>query len=481
MKRLILALLLLCLGTAATAQSFPKPVDVPDYVPVTPVYTTNGTANVERDVNVTPPPVYSYELTNIPIPSTTGRLYIGNTGQSDFCPISATCPQAKFRTYADFSHMLPDDPIRNFGQPGASHLHCFFGAGSTNAYSTYKLLRKKAIDSTAVGTDANGTGYWYPCPVKINPFADGKNYAIKADFVVIYYVSDTPAEMFRAAHLPAGLRYVLGYEMDDDWAWLQTILDGYNATIGHARYSVRGTSNSAPYVGLFNGEPYYVCAGATATTPYGPAGSATATRLLKNADGSDPFNGTCNSGADFYIVISGPDCYDGVNLWSPGGYKHVIPRAWDSDKRQWVCPTNYYKIPSLQLQIHITQNGWADRQSWVLSSDLSKRAATGQDETVWPAGKTFHTDWMNGWDQDILLTWNHGCLGTDNSTPHQCNTSAISGTQRLVGAFIDGDNGMIRHPQITTTSNAHINATDPGFMLIPPAWNGSLTGMHMHH
>src|SRR3954454_23956536 len=41
-----------------------------------------------------------------------------------------------FATICDYSHQAPDDPIVKPNQPGASHLHQFFGNATTDAAST---------------------------------------------------------------------------------------------------------------------------------------------------------------------------------------------------------------------------------------------------------------------------------------------------------------------------------------------------------
>lgn len=479
LKKILFAVAALCsMGTGqALAQSFPKPPDVPAYVQVTPLYKTDGTPNVEIDPTVTPPPYFATsggpEPPTIPVPSLTNRVVTGSTGSSDFCTISSTCPQAKFRTHADFSHMLPDDPIRNYGQPGASHLHCFFGNGTTNAFSTYASLRKHAITSTAVGTDANGTGYWYPCVIKKNAFGDGKDYVVKADDIVVYYASDYPF-LQKRTRIGRGVRYVFGYNMDDNDAWLQNILNAANAaSSNHSRYHLHNTGS--PQVWSIN------CSGANAPSTNNPAYlAAQSVKWFKNPDGSDPFGGTCPAGRQFWISVAGPDCWDGVNAWSPGGYKHVIPSIADQQDNKPVCPYNYYRIPAVQLEISLAQNGPSDYMTWELSSDAGKRTALGApgDYVTYPPAFTFHTDWMFGWDNNIMQTWEEQCLGTDGVTPHQCAVSAISATQRLMGAYINSQCGVIRCPQVTDTAEG---TTDPTKMLlIPPAWSGSWNGK-MHH
>lgn len=471
-KRLLLALLALCLASPALA--FPVPPDVTDHGFVTPQYKTDGTLNVTIDPTVTPPPAYSYELTNIPTPSYTGRVdATGSYGPgAPYCTIIAdggTCHEYKMRTHVDCGYILPDDPIRNYGLPGTSHLHEFCGAGSANAFSTYKTLRQHSIDSTAAGTDVNGTGYWRPAYVVLNPYSDGKNYALIDDDWIIYYVGE-PGK--KVAHFPVGLRFVFGFDMDStspttQYAWLQTILDAANTAQGSTRYTLTDTG------GHYSTQANYNCAGATPTLVY----------VLKNSDGSDPYGGTCASGAQFFIGIDSPRCWDGVNLWSPGGYKHIVPRVFDAQISDWVCPYNYYQTLSVRIEMLVTQNGWTDRQRWDLSSDIAYRSAHSLTTTQVPPGTTFHTDWEYGWDSSIFLQGEHNCSGTDGVQGHECGGSIPSVFSST--SYLTGDGGGAgaggRNPQVDYTSLSHVLQTDPGWRLIPPAWTGSLTNMHIHH
>lgn len=456
----------------------PVPVDIPLTgpggtlaPPKTPVYNTTGAQNTTIDPTVTPPSQTG--LTNIPIPSTTGRIGTNapyNGSASPFCLTvvnGGTCLENKFRTQVDFQYMLPDDPIRNFGQPGQSHLHCFFGGGSVNAYSTYKTLRKHALSSFAAGTDVNNTGYWMPCFVVLDPYGNGKNYALKPDYVVVYY-TENPATNNPKVGLPTGTRYVFGFDMDSSspstqFAWLQTILNAANTAQGRTRYTLTSPS------GRYASQALYTCQGAT------PASS----NYHVMPDGSDPFGGTCNSGQEYGIDISGPKCWDGDTLHSDGGYKHLIPGVYDNDYGKFVCPTNYYTVPDLVVKPVYKQYGWADRQRWVLSSDLAYRAMHGLNATQVPAGMTFHTDWMDGWDITWRHKWEQNCFGTLGNIGHECNTSQVSSTEWLRGGNA-GEAGVSRTPQVDLTPLQHTNETDAGWMLIPPSWSGSLTGHVIH-
>lgn len=456
--------------------TFPKPTDVPDYVSVAPLYKTNGTANTPIDSTVTPMPIGT-GLTNIPIPSTTNRIVTNGPYDGTTAPFKTTIPfggtgsENKFRTIVGFSHFLPDDPIRDFGQPDDSHLHCFFGGGSTNAYSTYKTLRQHALSSLAAGTDVNGTGYWFPAVVVLNPYGNGKNYAIKLNEAVVYYTENPATDGTGAgakAFIPVGLRYVFGFDMDASsptaqYAWLQTILDAANATQGYTRYTLTNPSGHYQTQASFN------CSGASPVTVY----------VIKNADGSDPHGGTANDGQDYWVQIDGPQFYDGTNLWSPGGYKHLIPGVWDTVTNSWVGPYNYYKLPGLTLQLHLTQHGWADRQRWDLSSDISYRAAHGLTQATLPPGKTFHTDWMDGWDHVQMNKW-QTAIGVEHNAGHEMDSSQISSTERLKGGF-SNEAGVSRPVQVVATTLPHVNETDSGWALVAPSWSGPLVNMHIHN
>ena len=71
-------------------------------------------------------------------------------------------------------------------------------------------------------------------------------------------------------------------------------------------------------------------------------------------------------------------------------------------------------------------------------------------------------------------------MGVEHNTGHEGNSSQYDSSHYLKGGQA-GEGGVIRNPQIDFTAEEHFNESDHGWMLIPSAWSGSLTNMHMHH
>jgi hypothetical protein len=595
LKRIFLAVLAAFFfaapASAVTCGTFTVPTDIaaqPGWTcnTVTPQYdTTNSVPNDWLDPATVPNTQTG--LTNIPAPSygpgrITSMIVPERTGTGTGCTSfglvvgeggDTGCTEAKFRTHADFTHYGPFDPIRNFCDPTGSHLHEFFGNSTTNACSTYKSLRKRALSSAAMGTDINGTGYWFPALLAANYDGAGHSAVIKPDYIVVYYAGDgsTPtaaAKVEKSTLLAPGKRYVFGFNMDDGGkpsdpdhgigAWLINgstgVLDlanAANAAAGGSPTRYAGANASGIPINLAE----YSCVGATVDPS--ALGNGSGARWFATPAGGDPYNGTCEAGTfsgsvnnnaltvtsvssgvlqvtqgiaalggdwasvkiasqtsgttggagtytltgcnacgtktltnvvathQFFVNIAGAQCWDGKNLWSPGGYKHLVMSIYDSKYSTYVCPKNYYHVPQLRLEIQFTQYGWADRQRWSLSSDASARTRLSCSTTACPPGFTFHTDWMHGWDMVKGAEWMRHCLGAEHNIPHQCAVSQINGTEALGGyAATSCSTGALgaggRCPQVDLSSLSRVNISDPGWGKIPPSWLSSIGPHHVH-
>src|SRR5215211_780113 len=96
-----------------------------------------------------------------------------------------------------YSHSLPDDPIVFPSQPGASHLHDFYGNTGVNAFSTFETM---LAGETNCRVPSDTAGYWAP-----TGFLNGVR--LRPGVMRIYYLAPgtgTPGT------IPAGLQMVGG-------------------------------------------------------------------------------------------------------------------------------------------------------------------------------------------------------------------------------------------------------------------------------
>jgi hypothetical protein len=92
------------------------------------------------------------------------------------------------------SHRATEDPIMFPGQPGASHLHVFFGNRTTNAFSTSATLMSQ--ESTCTDEPLDASGYWVPAV-----YVDGAEAELR---VAPYWKDDNQT----VATIPTGFTYV---------------------------------------------------------------------------------------------------------------------------------------------------------------------------------------------------------------------------------------------------------------------------------
>lgn len=500
----LIALFAVLTGSFAQAQTvqdgFVRPPDVPAYVEQYGGYQNGTDANelgdgegdgaTSSNARGGTMPVIATMLADIPTDSAIAATWKGAaTAFLDIPPAT----QPKLRMLGSFSHINRDDAIRNFGAPGTAHAHCYFGNRTVNAYSTYASLRTRANTyalgapkksaSSVAGGPLNGTGYWAPCFTKT---VSGKTYAIKYNTIVIYYEESTGASSALLSRLPRGLRYITGRNADDPLgASVLAEIAAANAQSGTSgRYSrgvVHGTLNDG-----FTG---YECR-TSASVLVLPAvahrnAAGNAADYIKATDGSDPWAGACTTGMKITAHLNAPTCYDGTNLWSPGGYRHFRFPVGDNAQAGDSCPDGWFRMPKLNITLEFYHKGFADYGTWTLSSDQmfeDKLTALGTPTDL-PTGWSMHTDWFGGWDDTVMygnsgltiMGWLPFCLGVDGNTPHECNSSQFNATQYLKGGYT-GENApdLTRTPQ-TDTDGTWANTDDPTKMVQVPSSPGSLT------
>ena len=254
-----------------------------------------------------------------------------------------------FRTTCSLSHMSFDDPLVHPGEPGASHLHAFFGNTETSAATTIESLRGHG-NSTCRGGTANRSAYWVPA--------------------IIDSASGAPV-------LPSigNFYYKQGYEIKPATA-IQPIPAGLRMIAGNA-------ANSKDTGGPFR----FSCFTGSRDT------QKSSTRIPD-----------CEPGTTGLLSeVMFPPCWNGHDLDAPDHASHMSYVAQDrSAPFAKHCPASHpIALPTITFNIWYPV-GAAGTAHWRLSSDMYDPAL--------PGGYSMHGDWMNGWKPEISDAWAKHCL-----------------------------------------------------------------------
>jgi hypothetical protein len=113
------------------------------------------------------------------------------------------------------NHFATDDPIVYPGQPGASHMHSFYGNSSTNAFSTTDSLKAHDPTGACLEADKDNSAYWVPSIYHTNPDGTPALYtrndkSIGTQLFKAYYRRAGGANGPLVHSIPMGLRMVAG-------------------------------------------------------------------------------------------------------------------------------------------------------------------------------------------------------------------------------------------------------------------------------
>jgi hypothetical protein len=268
---------------------------------------------------------------------------------------SADSSIGAFRMGCGSSHMAFDDPVVYPNQPGKSHLHVFFGNTSINGNTDLMNLRAVG-SSTCQGGTANMSGYWVPAVIDTStgfPVAPSSNNA--------YY---------KGSYVwTAGYKTITAPPL------------GFRMISGNPNNSVEGSNN------IYRWDCF---------TPGGV-----------NVGGKQRIPGVeCVNGSYILLLMSFPECWDGVNLDSPNHQSHVARLTSTG------CPaTHPVQMPSISYNIRYDVNANNRPENWRLSSDRYPLTDANGNPTA--RGLSVHGDWVNGWDMDIFNTFVRNCLRGD--------------------------------------------------------------------
>jgi len=282
-----------------------------------------------------------------------------------------------FRTTCKWSHMAFDDPLVYPNQPGASHLHTFFGNTLTNAASTTASISTTG-NSTCNGGTINRTAYWVPTMVDT---LDGRPIGANNDQYVgsqFYYKTGYTLPVALIKPAPAGLRMITG----------------------DSKGNPTNPSRVASYRCIKNGGATQADIGnAQSTIPYCQVAGYTVMRMS----------------------ITFPQCWDGVNLDSPDHKSHMASAVYTTGNQQGYCPaTHPVAIPEISFEVEYPVRSTDDTRRWRLASD--------NYDTSQPAGYSSHGDWMMGWDAAVMQTFVSKCLNTAKN----CGSTLIGDGREMV-------------------------------------------------
>ena len=208
---------------------------------------------------------------------------------------------AQWNVLCSDDHHAADDPIVYPGQPGASHMHTFFGNMSTNAASTLTSL--KATTSTCgrdMGT-SDRSAYWVPSLMKRN--ADGTTSIVGSEQLgQIYYRRAGGGRGPGVYPFPPGLRMIAG--------------------------SAKATSDQSSSIVSWS------CGRGGPESPH----------MFRCAGGSS---------APMVVSLAFPSCWDGVHLDSADHKSHMAYAAGNG-----ACPADHpVSLPELNIEVEYVNLG----------------------------------------------------------------------------------------------------------------------------
>lgn len=267
-----------------------------------------------------------------------------------------------FRISCGYAFGSNDDPIVFPGVPNATHHHTFFGNTAVTAFSTNESLRASG-NSTCAGGILNRSGYWIPSLIKTSNGAPQK-----PEVIVVYYKGIDDYTGNKHTVPPAGLRMIAGKARP-----LSISESSGDYYCQDNRYVSDASRN---YGILWEGNHLQACGGPNET---------------------------------LRMVVSFPQCWDGVNLDSPDHQSHMAYSCGQECENAQgnvvntgnSCPASHpIAIPNITVNADYSD----------LDKSATYRLSSDNYPTSQPGGYSLHGDWMNGWDQSIIGRVVKNCL-----------------------------------------------------------------------
>ncbi len=202
----------------------------------------------------------------------------------------STSMVGRFKARCGYTRSLPDDPIVHPGEPGASHLHDFFGNLTTDATTTTEALQAGSTSCKPLG---DHSAYWIP-----SLYNDGTQVA---PLKLAAYYNLNGRKPGSIVTFPVGLRMITG----------------------------DGTATTAQPATVTD----WRCLPKTTVRPVA---------------GEVP---TCDTTSHLLLRLNFADCWDGVNLDSPDHRDHMAQSKRGDDGFRHCPDTHPTAVPQLGLQV----------------------------------------------------------------------------------------------------------------------------------
>jgi hypothetical protein len=297
----------------------------------------------------------------------------------------------QFRTACEFSHFAYDDPLLYPNQPGAAHLHMFFGNTDVNAFSTYDTLLNSG-SSTCNGMELNRTGYWVPAII------DGNGNVRVPERVVVYYKGEGLARGNSEVY-PEGAAFIA--------------TENYNA--------LPESQGGVP--GKFS----FVCSDVYSSN------GGTSSQTMPTCYGSNT--------AVLEMNVKFPQCWNGQDPSDWNNYR-TPDIGWYSS----LCRGEHNRtLPNLEYFVNYRVEAGEDTSSWFLSSDVEASSFGASKVT---AGSTIHGDWWGAWHRQTNQMWIDNCVNYQSGSASGCGFGYLSDGGPNGSAPYDGPALKLR-PQYT--------------------------------
>lgn len=358
----------------------------------------------------------------LPLPDVSYYTNIKDNGAS---PSSVL---GQFRFQGAPSHFLKDDPIVFPNQPGASHLHMFFGNTRADAYSTVGTgnqtdLLVRGASTVQGGKGANPSSYWVPALVD-GPLGGCGNERkiILPDVITIYYKS---RKLYAMKMVPAGLQIIGGnipHTPNPNGMVHNMIIK--NSSGGDRREGARW--------GFYDNG---LITGGGPTIPQSNPGGH---KYIRAAIG---FPQCFKANPDGSFVFSSPNNLDHQHLLEDSG-------GWNRDDLD--CPGSHpNRIAKVEILLDYRWPANGDVSGWRLSSDMG---ANTDAQVPYPGG-SLHGDILFAWNEKVQKAWKDECM--DPNDPRNCsigqtgtnyNLDRIANTGTITNQIYYGPTSALKDP-----------------------------------